>query len=389
MSFGLRRSWPVAHNVQVHTQDASTGRVEEVLSALQGAALAAGSYTNVDVAVAYASDAGVALLDRQLGATPAWRGAAKRFLVSIDFGITDPAALARLAELPNSAVRVPNGNVVVASPVLRPQNVFHPKAYLFRAGGWSSPSALVIGSANLTVSALATGSEVVVMQTWSGTRGASQRHLDAARTFLAWFEDVWATAVPVAQLIAAYRARYRALPAPRGAPQERTPTARRYRAQAVGDEVVGALVLQLSNAEALWIRTDTLYHNLGAGRPGNQLDMPRGTRVFFGFEAARVSRNTIFGYVEIHTSGHGPVIKSVRFGNNEMDKVNLPVPTIEGPSSYDDAYLIFERMGLSAGGLQQFELTVTDGQGLARRKRAASHHVNLSMTSGREYGLLF
>jgi len=379
----------VAYDVQVHAQDARTGRIEEVLSALEGASLAAGSYTNLDVAVAYASDAGVALLDRRLGTSAAWRGAAKRFLVSIDFGITDPAALVRLAGLPNAEVRVPNGHVVLASRALRPQNVFHPKAYLFRAGRWSSPSALVTGSANLTVSALATGSEVVVMQTWSGTGGTRERHLAGARTFLTWFEDVWATAVPVAQLIAAYRARYRALPHPRRLPEERTPTTRRYVAPAVGDEVSGAIALQLSNAKALWVWTDTLYHNLGAGRPGNQLDTPRGTRVFFSFPAATVSKNTIFGHIEIRAAGHGPVIKSVRFGNNYMDKVNLPVPTTEGPASYDGAFLVFERVGVSAGGLQQFDLTVTDARGLARRKRAAAHHVDLSMASGREYGLLF
>ena len=97
-----------------------------------------------------------------------WGSSAKRFLVSFDFGITEPAALELLAKQPNLEVRVPNGSAVLASPTLRPPHTFHAKGYLFRAEPWESPSSLITGSANLSVSALVTGSEVMAQRTWSG-----------------------------------------------------------------------------------------------------------------------------------------------------------------------------------------------------------------------------
>jgi HKD family nuclease len=375
---------------KVYAQDPGIGRVEEVLSAIAAASSDAGNYTDVDIAVAYASHAGVALLDQRLSFSSAWPDASKRFLVSIDFGITDPRALARLAGLPNAEVRVPNGPSVLASPRLQPPNTFHTKSYLFRSATWKSPSALVVGSANLTVSALASGSEVVVKQSWTSSLSRSdRRHLSRAKPFLAWFEDAWAAASPLENILGEYQLRYRRRPTPRTPPEERTPATRNYLGSGDDQEVTGALTVQLAAAKALWFRTETLYHNRGIGKPGNQLDTPRGTRVFFGFAPEKVSKNHIFGNVYIRVAGYSSVTRSVRFGNNEMDKVNLPIPGTGGPESYDDAYLIFERADMSKGGLPQFALTVTDKNGLDARVQAAANSVNLSMTSGREYGLLF
>lgn len=378
------------YSVSVNAQDPSLGRVEEVISAIATASSDAGDYTCVDVAVAYASDSGVELLDQRLSSSPAWRAAFKRFLVSIDFGITEPRALARLADLPNSEVRVPNGESVLTSPQLWPPNTFHAKSYLFRPANWRSPSALVVGSANLTVSALATGSEVVVRQSWRGTASRSERrHLARARPFLHWFEDAWAIATPLSDILSDYQARYQRRPGPGTPPEEETPATRSYLASADVNEVTGALIVQLATAKALWVRTDVLYQNRGEGKPGNQLDTPRGTRVFFGFPPGKVARNHIFGYIDIRAIGHSYVTRSIRFGNNEMDKINLPIPGADGPDSYDNAYLIFERDGWSDGDETKFSLTVTDKRGLASRIATSRNSVNLTMNSGRPYGLLF
>ena len=60
----------------------------------------------------------------------------------------------------NSEVRVPNGKRVLQDERLRPPTAFHTKAYLFRTADSASPLALMIGSANLTASALAVGAEM-------------------------------------------------------------------------------------------------------------------------------------------------------------------------------------------------------------------------------------
>jgi HKD family nuclease len=374
---------------RVYAQDPSLGRVEEVLSAIAAASSDAGRYTCVDMAVAYATNAGVNLLDQRLDSSPAWEEASKRFLVSIDFGITEPRALVRLAGLPNAQVRVPNGLAVLAAS-LHPPNTFHAKSYLFRTATWTSPSALVVGSANLTASALAAGSEIVVKQSWTRSLSRSDRqHLRGAKPFLTWFEDAWATASPLEDVLSEYEVLYRRKPTPRTPPEERTPATRSYLGSGDDQEVSGPLTVQLAAARALWVRTDVLYHNRGPGKPGNQLDTPRGTRVFFGFPPDKVSKNTIFGYVRIRVQGYPSVTRSVRFGNNEMDKVNLPVPGSDGPESYDDAYLIFEHAGTSENGRLHFTLTVTDKDGLDAHIQAATNFVNLTMASGREYGLLF
>jgi HKD family nuclease len=106
-------------------------------------------YDAVDVAVAYASRRGVSELSVALTSSR-WLSAGKRWLVSMDFGRTEPAALDALAALPNSEVRVPNGRDVIASQSLQPKITFHTKAYLFRLAGHNCPVAVIIGSANLT-----------------------------------------------------------------------------------------------------------------------------------------------------------------------------------------------------------------------------------------------
>ncbi|WP_156365738.1 hypothetical protein [Nocardiopsis sp. NRRL B-16309] len=147
--------------------------------------------------------------------------------------------------------------------------------------------------------------------------------------------------------------------------------------------------LQLAEAKSLWVSTEKLYSNRGRGEPGNQLDTPRGTRVFFGFSPDRVPKNKIIGYVCLQVPGYDSVVRSVRFANNEMDKVNLPVPGKGGPESYDHAYLIFDRTGHNIDNKALFRLTVTDEDGLRARQDSSVHAVNCFMASGRKYGMLF
>lgn len=376
------------YSARSYLQDAATGRIGAVLDAVTAAADCA--YNMADVAVAYATRQGVNVLTRRLAGAK-WDAAQKRFLISIDFGISEPGALAALAGLPSAQVRIPNGLAVLENPGLwPPKTTFHTKAYVFRAAGVTHPLGVSIGSANISVSALATGAEAVAVQVWDGKLSANDRKLmQHARPLLEWFEDAWDAADPLDQLLGSYRSVFKGGKRPQATREDRTPTAKTYTAPSVTTEVTGSLAVQLLTAQALWVKTDVLYHNRGPGKPGNQLDTPRGTRVFFGFPATLVGKNTIIGYIEVQVAGFDPIQRSVRYADNSMDKVNLPVPGRNGPSTYDNSYLIFDHAGLAPGGLQQFQLTVTDLAGLNARRNSSRNAVDLQMTSGRPYGLFF
>jgi hypothetical protein len=371
-----------------YAQDGVTGRIGAVLDAISAAA--ACPYDSADVAVAYATALGVRLLGQRLAGT-VWEVAIKRFLISIDYGITEPGALTELAAVPNSQVRVPNGLGVLKGPGLWPPgSTFHTKAYMFHVNGTPAPLGVAIGSANITVSALATGAEAVAAHTWNGTLSPAELGLlNDARPLLEWFEDAWKAADPLADVLPAYQSMFKASRRPQATREDRAPAAQAFIAHPATVEVAGPLAAQLISAQALWVKADTLYHNRGDDKPGNQLDIPRGTRVFFGFPAAKVPKNRVLGYVEIQVPGFAAVRRSVRFADNAMDKVNLPIPESDGPATYDNAYLIFDRAGIGPSGLKQFRLTVADLAALSDMKKASRNTVDLYMTSGRPYGLLF
>ena len=104
---------------------------ENHAAALQELMLTSG-ITNVDMAVAYASDSGVTvLLDSMDAHEPArshWSVAAKRFVVGIDWFRSQPTALDRLAAIPGSKVRIYDGRKVVGKVGCIPRTSWHPKA---------------------------------------------------------------------------------------------------------------------------------------------------------------------------------------------------------------------------------------------------------------------
>lgn len=56
----------MTYTVDVHAQDASIGRVEEVLAAITAASVDAAAFSHADIAVAYASRDGILLLRDRL-----------------------------------------------------------------------------------------------------------------------------------------------------------------------------------------------------------------------------------------------------------------------------------------------------------------------------------
>ena len=370
----------------MHAQDPRVGRVGVVLDAIANASRESGDYEHVDIAVAYASTEGVRLLNDALSLGAHWSAATKRFLVSIDFGFTQPSALHALSELGNSEVRIPNARAVLESAILRPPFAFHAKTFLFRGREWFSLKALIVGSANLTASALSTGAEVVTRQIWNNIspRTAAWEHLKMAKPAVDWFEDTWNGAELLTDVLDEYRLRHRALPKPRTPPEEKTRTTRTFLLSPDEHVITGTLPVQLAAAKSLWVDGSSIIGNRKP-KPGNQLNTPRGTRIFFGFSSKNVPRDTTLGTVEIRVAGHLYVVRSIRFANNGMDIIGLPIPEQFGVDSYQDTILIFSR----DSGSGHFTLTVTDAPGLSAYIASASNSVELAMNGGRRYGLLF
>lgn len=375
------------YQVAVYAQDSTIGRVGVVLEAIAHAADRAGDYEYVDIAVAYASAEGVRLLENAL-AGPSWAEARKRFLVSLDFGFTQPKALARLSEFSNAEVRIPNGREVLGSAALRPQTAFHAKVYSFGVEQYPHLRALVVGSANLTASALSTGAEVVTTQTWKSYSIAGLNDLGRAQSVLAWFRDTWDNADALSDVFDEYRQKRRALPRPPRIHEERTSATRRYLASVENHEISGNLSVQLAAAKELWIDASSVIRNRGI-LPGSQLNTPRGTRVFFGFASDRVPKDTTLGSIDLRIIGHAYHDRTIRFSNNGMDIINLPIPEQNGVETYQGTFLLFARDSPGGDGRLRYTLTVTNAATIDSRKAAAVNRVDLKMSSGRSYGLLF
>ncbi len=111
--------------------------------------------------------------------------------------------------------------------------------------------------------------------------------------------------------------------------------------------------------------------------------LKRNSRVFFGFPALDLTTDTTIGEVAIQYKGHLRQDCSLRFSNNSMDVLTLPVPDTEGPHSYDQETLHFERAGL-----RQFKLTIGRRADVVKWKRSSdSINGTFSMSSGRQWGV--
>jgi hypothetical protein len=331
---------------------------------------------------AYASVAGVQLLSWSLDeVTDDWAKRKKRWLVSFDWGTTDPNAVDFLASLPNSQVRVPHAEEVVARKLM-PAVCFHPKTLALhgvRASG-KPPMALVVGSGNLTLAGLQTGHEtasIAVCRALPKSQAGLQRLAGMSRYARA-LDQIWGGATELdAELLRRYTASRKRRP-----PQfeDAGRAAREFERSYV--EQTFERAASLATASHLWVDIHSVVKNRGDDRPGNQIDLVRGTRAFFEFSGRRIPPNTILG--DVHISYRGRVSTThMRFANNSMDRLNLPIPGEAGPPSYDDAWLLFERLGDKA-----FRLTVLDARQLRTAKQRSSEQgLCFKMRSGRQYGV--
>lgn len=345
--------------------------------------------TNVDVAVAYASDSGVTVLldsmDEHEPARSHWSIAAKRFLVGIDWLRSQPTALDRLAATPGSNVRIYDGRKVVGKVGCIPRTPWHPKA-TFAYG--EDLRSVVYGSANLSRNGLVRGAEVgSIAEVVNPAVAEEQLVWDALDRNITWFHAAWRSATPWRSIRSDYHARYKVEAVRRAAPTEddadpsEVLTTNR---RGVTPERLRALRV----ANHLWIETGNLHKNRGPNQPGDQLMMSSMTRVFFGRSARRVGINHALGDVPVRHAATGTVgMRPMRFSDNSMDVLTLPVPgTPPWPASYDQKCLLFSKVAV--GRDLHYEMRVVSGTE-KRRCRALSQAQTSAyrMTSGREWGV--
>lgn len=323
----------------------------------------------MDVAVAYATQRGVAELCDIMNDVDGWDSARKRWLVGVDYCRSDPPALGHLQTLRESEVRLHDGYYVVKQRGCAPRTSFHPKLYMFHSNGATE---IVIGSGNLSYTGLRCGVEAGVA---IGRERGGQ-----TQSALGWFERLWSVAAPLGRVAAKYTAAYgtaenRREPAPLDEDEVPEGAAR-------PGNLTASELRRLRVCEHFWIRF-VRNRNRGPSKPGNQLIMKRNSRVFFGFPAEDLAPDTLIGRVALRFNDRECGDFSLRFSNNAMEVLTLPVPGREGPKSYDEEVLCFRRIGV-----RRFELVIGDARA-ARRWRQCSTKVGglFRMRSGREWGV--
>lgn len=342
-------------------------------------AAANADFDEVRGAYAYASGTGAALLTGTLtDAVSGFETSSKRWLLGLDWCRTEPRALALLDAQRRSRVRLVDGAVVVARRGCTPRLPWHPKALLL-----TGPDAygVVLGSGNMSRNGLTKGHEAVSSLVVVGTRTRAERDAAAeCQGLIDWFDTQWLAATNLASVRSEYATRFKAelKNRPPIIDDDVLPTTRRSWMTAERARKVRA-------SDHLWIQAGKLHKNLGQGKPGNQLMMTPMTRIFFGFSGEDQPTNTSLGTVALRYNGVN-YPESLRFSDNAMDVLNLPVPGSGGPASYDRETLLFTRT------LSQrqpvFELSLgTSAERSAWRRASTGNSSAFSMQSGREWGV--
>ena len=334
---------------------------------------AAYQYTNpqaLRAAVAYATQSGVAELDNVFGQLTGWNDVDKRWLVGIDYCRSDPVALAHLSGLQASKVRIFDGKFVSERKGCVPKHSYHPKVYFLQG---NKRSAVIVGSGNLSRTGLRLGIEAAAT--------VVESEENAIKDIRIWFSNHWGNATPFDNIEDRYEKEFSSInnrrhPIP--IEEDEIPESASNRGQIHPHEL-----RKLRVCRHLWINAGNLHRNRGPGRPGNQLMLKRNSRVFFGFSAHDLVPNSHIGHIAIRFAQRLREDCPLRFSDNSMDVLTLPIPGTEGPQEYDGKTLLFTRVGI-----RQFDLTIGRRRDAANwRSRSRTIEGHFRMNSGREWGV--
>ena len=222
---------------------------------------------------AFASLKGARLLTGVMSESPRWPVAVKRWIISIDGGITEPNALRYLLRLRKAEVRVPNAEELLARK-LRPIRRFHPKTLFFeRKQADFTPSAIMVGSANLTCSGLCFSDEQAI--------SAHARSGALPDGILSGLRELEIVVSGVTVVDSAFIDRYEAIrPTAPSLPEEFEDD----RAELILQErpvLPPTTAASLAAASHFWVEIEYVVANRGRLEQGNQIDMQRGSRLFW------------------------------------------------------------------------------------------------------------
>ena len=141
-------------------------------------------------------------------------------------------------------------------------------------------------------------------------------------TLICNLEEIWEKATPLQSVIDEYEAKYSEISLPKV-------------------NVINSDSLDVTRL--FWIDVGYVTKNRGADKPGNQFDLPRGSHVHFGLERVlNPELNSTLGDLKIRTPTGNVVDRRLRYGNNSMEKLTLPIPERYGYQCYDGKILTFK-----------------------------------------------
>jgi hypothetical protein len=305
-------------------------------------------------AFAYVTDSGVAQIRTHL--SPYFGNSRScRWLFGCDYGRSHPTALRGLAAIRGSEVRVHDGEYVVHSKAFVPRVIYHIKTALtLLETGY--PCKQIVGSGNLSASGLSSGIEGGCVVDFT------EVDRESGIALISTLEGLWEMATPLARVIEEYEAKYAFVSTP-------------IVHTAVDDHHPDA-------TELFWIDVGYVTKNRGPDRPGNQFDLPRRSHLYLGLEEVQhPALNSSLGHLRIRTPTGQVVERPLRYGNNAMEKLTLPIPEEYGYQCYDGKILTFEIEGHEVV-LEAFEYDDFF--------RVYGTHINScsEMQSGRRYGTI-
>lgn len=314
----------------------------------------AGNKLRSFAAFAYVTDSGVAQVGTHLSPIlGASRGC--RWLFGIDYGRSHPAALRRMTKIGNSTIRIYDGAYVAQSMAFVPRVSFHLKTAL-TLQKTGDPCKQIVGSGNLSASGLVAGIEAGGVIDYEIV---AKEHADILIEAL---EKMWDEATPLDEIIDDYETLYE---------------------QVVQPKVFSPKVKPSIGTELFWIDVGYVTKNRGLDKPGNQFDLPRGAHVLLGVkEVKNPVLNSILASLDIRTPTGEVVERRLRYGNNAMEKLTLPIPEQNGYECYDGKILTFQ----VEHGQVLLEALEHDDFFQIHGKRISSCS---EMQSGRRYGTAF
>lgn len=292
-------------------------------------------------AVAYATQRGCTRLVSHIAArigSRQWSRTDKTFVTSMDYGMTEPASVRFLIAQPNSRVLFANADAPSRRGFM-PIRAYHPKIYLFDERDLTG---YVVGSANLTESALIRNTEVVL----AGFEVPENNIWDDA-----WNSIVDSAVEVTEQLLSDYENQWRR-PRPRPVEPEPTPPPPPVppgERPAFGDEFTAGRVFPNAFTH-FWVEAGSM----SSGGSHNQLELPRCANVFFGFRFSDYgSDHRIIGHPAITLRQRCWTDRPLTWhGNNRMERINLPT-RLQGGFDYQNTAILFRRHE------HGFELSVT------------------------------